>query len=392
MDDDSQELAPLRHSALTVHAKGNGMGVKDMMEILHLLGLSHEAWAAECYDFWHALRDPLASKPFAITIFNRKHIPIRASRHIAMLEAEFAGRKSSLRRFTLLMREPLLFLSIAQDAYVKHVTLTGNTEFTLQTLAPVIQGVEETIGMGSLLSETSEASFSELQRLKTPSPEDGETFSITSFPLIHQNSSVPASATGNHLYEEPLSKRKPEEPVKTLTSLVRMFQQTLLGLCPITLATAGRHRNTICCHEVQTSLEEAVWRRYRKIKHIGAGHFGEVFQAKELCTGRQVAIKHLERLDPEEEGQGDEVSVLRALAHPNLLRIFEVVKFPGEVMIVTELAEQGSLSTYAAAHADAEDDISSQAAPWIAGNIGWISQAALIQFVVPVKTRNTCSR
>ncbi|CAK9081464.1 unnamed protein product [Durusdinium trenchii] len=350
------------------------MGVKDMMEILHLLGLSEEPWAAGCYDFWHALRDPLASKPFAITIFNRKHIPIRASRNIAMLEAEFASRKSSLRRFTLLMREPLLFLSIGQDAYVKHVSLTGDTQFTLKTLAPVIQGVEEKFGVGPLLSQGSDNSFGDLQRLKSPSPEECETLAIS----LHQNSSVPASAIGNHLYEEPLSKPKPEEPVKTLTSLVRMFQQTLLGLCPITLATAGRHRNTICCHEVQSSPEEAVWCRYRKIKHIGAGHFGEVFEAKELCTGRQVAIKHLERLDPEEEGQGDEVSVLRALAHPNLLRIFEVVKFPGEVLIVTELAEKGTLSTYAARAADVanvEGDEMPQPAPWIAGAMQQILSA-----------------
>lgn len=385
VDDDSQELAPLRHSALTVHAKGNGMGERDMMDILDLLGLQQEAWASDCYDYWHALRDPLASKPFAITIFNRKHIPIRASRHIAMLEAEFAGRKSSLRRFTLLMREPLLFLSIAQQAYVKHVSLTGDTQFSLKSLAPVIQGVEEHFGVGGLLWERSDASFGsfgDLQLLRGKSP---EVESVTSngngkvaMPVVSELDEqaevpgVPASATGNHLYEEPLSKHRPEEPVKTLTSLVRMFQQTLLGLCPITLATAGRHRNTICCHEVQSSPEEAVWCRYQKKKHIGAGHFGEVFQANELCTGRPVAVKHLERLDPEEEGQGDEVSVLRALAHPNLLRIFEVVKFPGEVLIVTELAEQGSLSTFAAAAAAGSQP---EGAPWIAGAMQQILSA-----------------
>ena len=374
VDDDSQELVPLRHSALTVHAKGNGMGERDMMDILDLLGLQQETWACDCYDYWHALRDPLASKPFAITIFNRKHIPIRASRHIAMLEAEFAGRKSSLRRFTLLMREPLLFLSIAQQAYVKHVSLTGDTQFSLKSLAPVIQGVEEHFGVGGLLSERSDASFGDLQLLRGKSPEESVTScnGKVAMPVVSELDEAevlgapgaPASATGNHLYEEPLSKHRPEEPVKTLTSLVRMFQQTLLGLCPITLATAGRHRNTICCHEVQSSPEEAVWCRYQKKKHIGAGHFGEVFQANELCTGRPVAVKHLERLDPEEEGQGDEVSVLRALAHPNLLRIFEVVKFPGEVLIVTELAEQGSLSTFAAAAAAGSQP---EGAPWIAG-------------------------
>ena len=353
VDDDVQELTPLRHSALTVHAKGrSGMAACDMLEVAHLLDLGSTRWAQSCYEFWQALRDPLASKPFAITVFNRKHLPIRFSRHIQMLEAEFAERKSSLRRFTLLMREPHLFLSIAQDAYVNQVSLTGKTHVT--SFAPLIQGMREQLGVGCLL----EGSFGDLERLTSPfGPGDVDDSST----LAQDPAFEAVSVTGNHLYQEPASKPLPEEPVKTLTSLVRMFQQTLLGLCPITLATAGRHRNTICCHEVEGLPEDAVWCRYPKIKHIGAGHFGEVFQARELSSGRQVAVKHLERLDPEEEeGAGDEVSVLRALAHPNLLRVFEVVKFPREVLIVTELAPGGTLSTYAA-----ERD----GGPWIAGDV-----------------------
>ena len=329
-----QELTPLRHSALTVHAEGkSGMAACDMLEVVKLLDIQDEPWAQSCYEFWDALRDPLASKPFAITVFNRKHLPIRLSRHIQMLEAEFAERKSSLRRFTLLMREPHLFLSIAQDAYVKQVSHPGKADAT--SFKPLIQGVKEQLGVGFL----PDGSFGDLQRLTSPfSAEFEDVECMIKAQRSFQDPCEGVSATRNHLYEEPVSKHRPEEPVKTMTSLVRMFQQTLLGLCPITLATAGRHRNTICCHEVEGSPEEAVWCRYPKIKHIGAGHFGEVFQAKELSSGRQVAVKHLERLDPEEEGAGDEVSVLRALAHPNLLRVFEVVKFPREVLIVTELA------------------------------------------------------
>ena len=348
MDDDVQELTPLRHSALTVHAKGrSGMAACDMLEVAQRLDLQSTCWAQACYEFWDALRDPLASKPFAITVFNRKHLPIRLSRHIQMLEAEFAERKSSLRRFTLLMREPHLFLSIAQDAYVKQVSLTGKTHVT--SFAPLIQGMREQLGVGGLL----EVSSGDLQRLTSPFSPDVEDVE-----WMKADPCESVSVSGNHLYEEPVSKPRPEEPVKTLTSLVRMFQQTLLGLCPITLATAGRHRNTICCHEVEGCPEEAVWSRYPKMKHIGAGHFGEVFQARELSSGREVAVKHLERLDPEEEGAGDEVSVLRALAHPNLLRVFEVVKFPREVLIVTELAPGGTLSTYTDTR---------EGGPWIAG-------------------------
>lgn len=52
-------------------------------------------------------------------------------------------------------------LAAAQDAYVKHVNLTGDTRFTLSSLAPVIQGVQEQFGVGPILSEGSLTEFGE---------------------------------------------------------------------------------------------------------------------------------------------------------------------------------------------------------------------------------------
>eukprot|EP00812_Abedinium_dasypus_P008331 NODE_209_length_1805_cov_170.642286.p1 GENE.NODE_209_length_1805_cov_170.642286~~NODE_209_length_1805_cov_170.642286.p1 ORF type:complete len:477 (+),score=163.26 NODE_209_length_1805_cov_170.642286:3-1433(+) len=96
--------------------------------------------------------------------------------------------------------------------------------------------------------------------------------------------------------------------------------------------------------------DEAVWARYEKLSQLGAGHFGTVFCARERCTGKTMAIKVLDRIVHERHvdfGDGvNEVSVLKALAHPNLLRIFEVVSTPDEVYVVTERAEGGSLAGY----------------------------------------------
>ncbi|CAK0910042.1 unnamed protein product, partial [Prorocentrum cordatum] len=79
---------------------------------------------------------------------------------------------------------------------------------------------------------------------------------------------------------------------------------------------------------------------------------------------RTVAVKVLERLEHREiddetgEIRDDEVSVLRALAHPNLLRVFEVVKSHEEVYIITEFAAGGTLSGHA---------LERPQGPWIAG-------------------------
>ncbi|CAE8676357.1 unnamed protein product [Polarella glacialis] len=294
---------------------------------------------------WLSLRDPLASKPFAITIFNRKHLPVRVNRYLCVLEAEFAARKSGLRRFTLLLREPLLLWSMAQDAYVQHVTRTGDSRFEVSALAPAIRDMQAQLGVDSDDGHSnlahafgSHQSFSEWQRNKSSESE-------AACPADIRVSGVTKS---DHLYEEPLVTASANQPMQALSSMVRLFRQTLVGLCPITMATAGRHRNSICCHEVRSLSEyDAVWVRYGKLKLVGAGHFGEVFQATELCSMQDVAVKSMERLPEEEEGSADEVSVLRALAHPNLLRVFEVVRFPGKVLLVTELAPGGSLSVYA---------------------------------------------
>jgi serine/threonine protein kinase len=66
--------------------------------------------------------------------------------------------------------------------------------------------------------------------------------------------------------------------------------------------------------------------RYQKIEKnstIGEGTYGVVYKAKDLKTGNMVALKRI-RLEVEDEGIPStalrEISILRELEHPNIVR------------------------------------------------------------------------
>lgn len=70
-------------------------------------------------------------------------------------------------------------------------------------------------------------------------------------------------------------------------------------------------------------------------------------------------MKVIERLESDVPGWSvedidtpDEVHTLKALSHPNILRIFEVVRTAEEVFIISEFASGGTLTSYARKHSD----------------------------------------
>ncbi|ORY93481.1 kinase-like domain-containing protein [Syncephalastrum racemosum] len=78
---------------------------------------------------------------------------------------------------------------------------------------------------------------------------------------------------------------------------------------------------------------------------IGKGHFGSVYKALDLSTGEVVAVK---RLLTGEDGQLDEevmkeVSLLKTLAHVNVIHYLGFVRSKNHINIVLEYAENGSL-------------------------------------------------
>lgn len=83
--------------------------------------------------------------------------------------------------------------------------------------------------------------------------------------------------------------------------------------------------------------------RYQKLEKIGEGTYGVVYKAKDRVSGQIVALKRI-RLDAEDEGIPStairEISLLKELRHPNIVRLFDVVHTERKLTLVFEYLDQ----------------------------------------------------
>nr|XP_048307915.1 cyclin-dependent kinase 3 isoform X1 [Myodes glareolus] len=82
---------------------------------------------------------------------------------------------------------------------------------------------------------------------------------------------------------------------------------------------------------------------FRKIEKIGEGTYGVVYKAKNKETGQIVALKKI-RLDVETEGIPStairEISLLKELRHPNIVKLLDVVHREKKLYLVFEFLTQ----------------------------------------------------
>ncbi|NXI39993.1 CDK3 kinase, partial [Galbula dea] len=82
---------------------------------------------------------------------------------------------------------------------------------------------------------------------------------------------------------------------------------------------------------------------FRKVGKVGEGTYGVVYKARNKQTGELVAIKKT-RLDVETEGVPStairEISLLKELKHPNIVRLLDVVNSQKDLYIVLEYLDQ----------------------------------------------------
>ena len=81
---------------------------------------------------------------------------------------------------------------------------------------------------------------------------------------------------------------------------------------------------------------------YQKLEKIGEGTYGVVYKALVRKTSQVVALKKI-RLESEEEGVPStairEISLLKELAHPNIVRLLEVVHNKAKLYLVFEFLD-----------------------------------------------------
>ncbi|XP_058496750.1 serine/threonine-protein kinase MARK1 [Solea solea] len=92
---------------------------------------------------------------------------------------------------------------------------------------------------------------------------------------------------------------------------------------------------------------------YRLMKTIGKGNFAKVKLARHTLTGREVAIKIIDKtqLNPTSlQKLFREVSVMKILNHPNIVKLFEVIETEKTLYLVMEYASGGEVFDYLVAH------------------------------------------
>lgn len=85
--------------------------------------------------------------------------------------------------------------------------------------------------------------------------------------------------------------------------------------------------------------------KFRLARRIGAGAMGVVYQAVDLTLGRDVAIKTLPGVSPDDVARFErEARTVAALSHPSIATIYAAESWHGRPMLLFELLEGGTLA------------------------------------------------
>ncbi|XP_043095435.1 MAP/microtubule affinity-regulating kinase 4 isoform X2 [Puntigrus tetrazona] len=92
---------------------------------------------------------------------------------------------------------------------------------------------------------------------------------------------------------------------------------------------------------------------YRLLKTIGKGNFAKVKLARHILTGKEVAIKIIDKtqLNPTSlQKLFREVRIMKTLRHPNIVQLFEVIETEKTLYLVMEYASGGEVFDYLVSH------------------------------------------
>ncbi|XP_056609417.1 serine/threonine-protein kinase MARK2 isoform X3 [Triplophysa dalaica] len=116
----------------------------------------------------------------------------------------------------------------------------------------------------------------------------------------------------------------------------------------------GRSSVPRCRSLVATTTEEQPHiGNYRLLKTIGKGNFAKVKLARHVLTGKEVAVKIIDKTQLNSTSLQKlfrEVRIMKLLNHPNIVKLFEVIETEKTLYLVMEYASGGEVFDYLVAH------------------------------------------
>ncbi|XP_069821543.1 serine/threonine-protein kinase MARK2 isoform X4 [Dendropsophus ebraccatus] len=109
-----------------------------------------------------------------------------------------------------------------------------------------------------------------------------------------------------------------------------------------------------CRTSIPTSTDEQPHiGNYRLLKTIGKGNFAKVKLARHVLTGKEVAVKIIDKTQLNSSSLQKlfrEVRIMKVLNHPNIVKLFEVIETEKTLYLVMEYASGGEVFDYLVAH------------------------------------------
>ncbi|XP_029382135.1 serine/threonine-protein kinase MARK2 isoform X10 [Echeneis naucrates] len=120
-------------------------------------------------------------------------------------------------------------------------------------------------------------------------------------------------------------------------------------------SSAGRSSMPRCRNSVATTTsdEQPHIGNYRLLKTIGKGNFAKVKLARHVLTGKEVAVKIIDKTQLNSSSLQKlfrEVRIMKMLNHPNIVKLFEVIETEKTLYLVMEYASGGEVFDYLVAH------------------------------------------
>ncbi|XP_026880790.2 serine/threonine-protein kinase MARK1-like isoform X4 [Electrophorus electricus] len=118
--------------------------------------------------------------------------------------------------------------------------------------------------------------------------------------------------------------------------------------------SASRQSLPRCRSSLSSSVDEHPHvGNYRLLKTIGKGNFAKVKLGRHVLTGREVAVKIIDKtqLNPTSlQKLFREVRIMKVLNHPNIVKLFEVIETDKTLYLIMEYASGGEVFDYLVAH------------------------------------------